>query len=80
MKSHIKGIILVVATIAAQTAFAQTETTEIFSGVKTIWLSTSSGSCKINRSSDDKVKVVNRHSFEKDFYKPFSARRAIDLK
>lgn len=79
MKNRITGIIMIVATMAAQTIYAQTETTEFFSGVKTIRLSTSSGSCKINRSTDDKVRVVNRHSFEKDFYKPVFSKEGDRL-
>lgn len=70
MKNRITGILIMVGIIAAQTLFAQSESTKTFTGIKKIRLSTSSGSCKIVKGSDDKVTVAIRHNFEKDFYRP----------
>ncbi len=70
MKKRITSIVMIVGIFAAQTLWAQSEVSKTFTGIKKIRLSTSSGSCKIVKSTDEKVSVVIRHSFEKDFYRP----------
>lgn len=70
MKHRISALIMIVGIFSSQILFAQSEVTKTFTGIKKIYLSTSSGSCKIIKGTDDKVTVVVRHNFEKDFYQP----------
>jgi hypothetical protein len=67
--SRITTIVLVVLFISTL-SFAQKTIDKVFSGVKTINLSTASGNGYVKRSSNNEVKVTLEYTFDDEDYKP----------
>ncbi|MFT6969885.1 MAG: hypothetical protein ACJAXX_000448 [Roseivirga sp.] len=67
--SRITTIVLVVLFISTL-SFAQKTIDKVFSGVKTINLSTASGNGYVKRSNNNEVKVTLEYTFDDEDYKP----------
>jgi hypothetical protein len=70
MKNSRITTIVLVALFISTISFAQQTINKVFSGIKTINLSTASGNGYVKRSDNNEVKVTLEYTFDDEIYKP----------